>query len=673
MRFTPYAALLSAVLLAPAGVAQNLLVNGDFEAGLSGWSTFGNASAETANPPAVEPLSGTQLCKMFGNFSGGFDVSGIFQGFPATPGQSFTIDAWSRHWDGDPLIGGGPPNDNWVVMKIAFFDGGNVEIGGAEGTILDGNSPTNTWIDNASVTGIAPAGTMSVQALILYLQPNNDGGAAQIEDVSFTTTTPPSSGGGGNLLANGDFEAGLSGWGAFGNASAESANPPAVEPLSGTQLCKMFGNFSGGFDVTGIFQSFPAVPGQSFTIDAWSRHWDGDPLIGAGPPNDNWVVMKIAFFDGGGVEIGAAERTILDGSSPTNTWIDNAPVSGTAPAGTESVQALILFLQPANDGGSAQIEDVVFTTTAPCELAVNGDFETGDFTGWSLFPSTPGNITIASPGSSSMFAGRINNATQASASLIKNANIGLGTVLPGESITITFEAKGATAVGGVVFAELFSEIGGGGVSQSEILGGGPLALDPDPTKWTSFAFTTTTGPDVSGGVTLQLAAITGAAPGSISDACFDNVSVTIVRSAATRTNYGAGWPGTNGIPTLELDANPVLGQTVNVLMGNVSGTTAAACLLFGDQQTTTSTPFGGTLLANAVVVQSIPALAPTGGSFALTVPNLSILCGVEIYSQLIHGDTGASAGIAFSPGPAHRLRRVAARPLATSDFSYCRF
>ena len=186
MRFTPFAALLSAALLAPAGVAQNMLANPSFESGLSGWSSFGNASAEVSNPPSIVPRTGNQVSKMYGNFWGSFNVTGIFQQFPASPGQTFTLDCWSWQWDGDPMLGVGAPNDNWVVMKIAFFDGGGTAIGGAEQTILDGNFPQNTWIDNSPVSGTAPAGTANVQALILFLQPGVAGGSGCFDDVSFT-------------------------------------------------------------------------------------------------------------------------------------------------------------------------------------------------------------------------------------------------------------------------------------------------------------------------------------------------------------------------------------------------------------------------------------------------------------------------------------------------------
>lgn len=45
-----------------------------------------------------------------------------------------------------------------------------------------------------------------------------------------------------------------------------------------------------------------------------------------------------------------------------------------------------------------------------------------------------------------------------------------------EIIYISFDAKGGGAEGGIVFAEFFLEIDGGGVSNSEILGSDPVTL-----------------------------------------------------------------------------------------------------------------------------------------------------------------------------------------------------
>lgn len=204
MRFMTLIAL-TVVALATVASAQNLLADPGFESGVlgapTGWQPFGNAVPGAANPPANVPRTGNWELVMFGNFSGGFDVSGVFEEFPCAPGDVFEMDCWSRHFSGDALVGGGPPADNWAVMKISFFDVGGNEIMAAasEAIILDGTSPTDTWIDNAPIQGTAPAGAVAVQALILFLQPANAGGALHADDVEFSAV-----GGGATLPGTGE-------------------------------------------------------------------------------------------------------------------------------------------------------------------------------------------------------------------------------------------------------------------------------------------------------------------------------------------------------------------------------------------------------------------------------------------------------------------------------------
>ena len=172
MNITPLAVALATALLGTSALAQNLVANPSFEAGIPGWTAFGpNVYFEVSNPPAIVPRTGNQLLKIYGQFLGGFNVSGIFQSIPAVPGERFTLDCWSRHFAFDPIAGTGGPNDNKAVMKMAFFDATNLEIGSAERRVLDGTSPTNTWIDNAPVAGTAPAGTVRVEVLLLFVQP----------------------------------------------------------------------------------------------------------------------------------------------------------------------------------------------------------------------------------------------------------------------------------------------------------------------------------------------------------------------------------------------------------------------------------------------------------------------------------------------------------------------
>jgi hypothetical protein len=165
---------------------------------------------------------------------------------------------------------------------------------------------------------------------------------------------------------------------------------------------------------------------------------------------------------------------------------------------------------------------ISFATAA--ELTTNGGFEAGDTSGWTEFPTANSTFLLTNDANSGTFAAEVFNNDLASSAVIKQANIGIGVVNPGDTIEISFAARGIGTIGGVVIAEFFSEIDGGGTSASEILGGAPLALDP--VNYQTYTYTTVAGPDVSGGVTLQFAVSTGGATGSTSLLFLDDVSVT---------------------------------------------------------------------------------------------------------------------------------------------------
>lgn len=177
------ALMAGAIVFAMAfAVSANSLVNPGFESGdFTGWGVFGNCFVEDdlpAEPGHYVPYEGLFLAKLFGNFwcEDCFNVSGIFQEFPTCPGDQWCFSVNSRNSGWEPMSGG-----NWMVQKIAFFDDTDAEIGGVESIILDAASPLDEWIINDPVVGIAPEGTVKMQALILFLQPSLDGGAGQVD------------------------------------------------------------------------------------------------------------------------------------------------------------------------------------------------------------------------------------------------------------------------------------------------------------------------------------------------------------------------------------------------------------------------------------------------------------------------------------------------------------
>jgi hypothetical protein len=215
---------------------------------------------------------------------------------------------------------------------------------------------------------------------------------------------------------------------------------------------------------------------------------------------------------------------------------------------------------------AAALALLVSSVTAQTELTTNGGFETGSFAGWQLFPSQAGNITIGA-GNGSTFGADVDNTLPASASVLKHNNLGIGQVMPGQTVTISVDVRGVTAIGGLVFVQLFSEVSGGGVSAAQLFG--PIFADPNPATWTTFTFMTNTGPDVSGGVTVQLEAVTGGATGSVAQVAFDNVSVTIMSTMVTYPGSGDDLELTTGVngPTNGTDVKSAAGGdtlTVNV-------------------------------------------------------------------------------------------------------------
>lgn len=178
--------LMALMMTAATASAQNLIVNPGFEAaGPTGgvptsWIGFGEVHLEKTLAPQFVAYEGTKLVSIYGNWSGPYNVTGLYQEFATSEGEQWALSAKSRHWSGDPMIGDAVTG-NFVVQKLVFKDAGDVEIGAAETIILDGTYATDTWFDNDPVIGIAPAGAVQVEAMILYVQANEDGGAAHID------------------------------------------------------------------------------------------------------------------------------------------------------------------------------------------------------------------------------------------------------------------------------------------------------------------------------------------------------------------------------------------------------------------------------------------------------------------------------------------------------------
>ena len=154
-------------------------------------------------------------------------------------------------------------------------------------------------------------------------------------------------------------------WSAPGgwNVLAPLASSIPVTPMSGTRVLKMFGQFTGSPNTSGVYQDMAARPGQTWELDAFAQHVAWDALVGT----QNYLTMRIEFYNATNTLIGSNSAVILDASSPTGTWIDLTPVQATAPTGTTKARAVFSFVQPAvglYETGAGIVENVTFRVVA---------------------------------------------------------------------------------------------------------------------------------------------------------------------------------------------------------------------------------------------------------------------------------------------------------------------
>jgi hypothetical protein len=183
--------LVGLVALTGASFSANAqLLNGGFElgtgAGASNWFQFGNAYRE-----AFTPHSGDNSMKMFGNFNGGFNVTGAFQDFAISPGQSASADGYGINLASDAMSG-----DNFALIKLIYRDIGNNDLVASESAFIKATTPQDVWQHLTASLGAAPVNTHHGSLFMLFIQPDTTpfaGGAAFFDDLSVQVVPEPAS------------------------------------------------------------------------------------------------------------------------------------------------------------------------------------------------------------------------------------------------------------------------------------------------------------------------------------------------------------------------------------------------------------------------------------------------------------------------------------------------
>lgn len=162
--------------------------DGGFQAGggsLDAWTTFGNSIGNVlVQSEAV--LAGDKSLKLYGQFSGEPNTSGVSQGITVEQGDELTASLSALVRSADSIAG----TANVAEMKIEFYN----EHGGAFGSasflgeekllVADGATPNDQWL-NRQLIGVAPAGAVEARLVLQFTQGAGGGGAVHIDSVAF--------------------------------------------------------------------------------------------------------------------------------------------------------------------------------------------------------------------------------------------------------------------------------------------------------------------------------------------------------------------------------------------------------------------------------------------------------------------------------------------------------
>ncbi len=332
---------------------------------------------------------------------------------------------------------------------------------------------------------------------------NAEAGDVFIDDVSLVV---------GSLLTNGDMEAGQAPW--IGQAAVVDDG--------------------GNMVLQGVVTN--PDPGQPFLVNA--------SQVVTLTADETYVLTfkakaSVARTMLAGLGLNVAPFTNVVETVPLTTDWQTFTYTITT-TGFGGADSRVLFDMNA-EAGDVFIDDVALAVLGPIggsgsgaggNIAINGGFETGDFTGWTQFPQTGTQTIVTTNPSEGTYALNLGIPARMPGdpgvdNVIKNANLQAGSLTPNAPITVTWDMRGSlVGAGGVVFVELFSEFSGGGAT-GEIYTGGPISPDADPNVWTSYTWNTNLGGDVGGGVSLQLKVGCGGVEGCGADIFFDNVTITI--------------------------------------------------------------------------------------------------------------------------------------------------
>jgi FG-GAP repeat protein len=129
----------------------------------------------------------------------------------------------------------------------------------------------------------------------------------------------------------------------------------------------------------------------------------------------------------------------------------------------------------------------------------------------------------------------------------------------------------------------------------------------------------------------------------------DGIVETWTTVVAHWKNYGAGWPGTSGVPAFVPQKDPAVGKSLKLDLANSRGVATPALLMLGLGKASIPSGKGGTILVSPLLYLSL-SIPAAGVTLSGQVPDDPSLYGLDLYLQAIELDPGASKGLSFTRG-----------------------
>lgn len=384
----------------------NLMPNGGFEAGITGWSSW---NGSTLSASTAQVFAGSQSLRATSRPDANqFAVSPNFGG-SLSAGTTYAISAQVYQT-------GAAADTVRMVGKIGCSSGDTY-------TWLDNNTAVapNTWTQLDGDLAI-PA-SCTITEVLIFFEGTAAGSDVYIDEVKVV----PPAGTSVNLMSNGSFESGIAGWSSW-NGSTLSASTLQAHAGSQSLLASARPN-------TNQFAVSPNIgasltPGTTYTVKAWVYQ------TGAGADTVR-LASKV------GCSSGDSFPWIHNHTSvPANTWTQ---LSGTLaiPAAC-SITEVLIFFEGTAPGSDVFIDEIEVLPPAPAaNLMSNGGFEMG-ITGWSSWNGSALSASTAQKyaGAQSLLAAARPNNTQFAVSPNIGASLTAGTTY---SVSAQVRHTGAAA------------------------------------------------------------------------------------------------------------------------------------------------------------------------------------------------------------------------------------